>query len=329
MAPRATHTTTETIAQPTPLYEKTEFRHKFVWSRLFFYSLLHVAALYGLIFVWWRCSWYTILFAFILGWFSNLSITAGAHRLWSHKAYSARFPLRLFLALTGALAVQESVYNWCRGHRAHHKYTDTDADPHNAKRGFFFSHIGWLMMSEHPDVSEKKEQLDMSDLLSDPVVHFQHKYYNILVLVIGVLLPTAIPFLLWSESLWYAFIVAGVIRLALTYNITFSVNSVAHMWGNHPYDDRIDPAQNIAVSFFALGEGWHNYHHVFPFDYRTSEFPWKINPTTQFIDLMNFLGLAYNLKSVPSEVIKARAEKSGDGSIHKRNTDKLPQNHED
>lgn len=143
-----------------------------------------------------------------------------------------------------------------------------------------------------------------------------------MVLLVGVVMPTFLPVFLWGESAWYAFLTAGIIRLVLTYNITFSVNSVAHFWGHHPYDDRIDPAQNFLVSFFALGEGWHNYHHVFPFDYRTSEFPWKINPTTQFIDLMNFFGLAYDLKSVPKEVIKARAQKTGDGSIHTRNEDK-------
>lgn len=323
MAPRATQEgPAEPISEQYSLENKTGRKPQIYWSRVFFYALLHLLALYGLLFVTWRCRWYTLLFAFILGWLSNLSITAGAHRLWSHRAYTARLPLRIFLALVGTSAVQESIYDWSRAHRAHHKFTDTDADPHNAKRGFFFSHIGWLMMEEHPEVPEKKERLDSSDLLADPVVYYQHKYYNILVLLSCIVLPTLVPALLWGESAWYAFLVAGMLRLVLTYNITFSVNSVAHIWGAHPYDERIDPAQNTLVSFFALGEGWHNYHHVFPFDYRTSEFPWKINPTTMFIDLMNYFGLAYDLKSVTKDVIKSRAERTGDGSIYTRHADK-------
>lgn len=139
-----------------------------------------------------------------------------------------------------------------------------------------------------------------------------------MILVISFILPTLIPWYFWNESIWNAYIVSCITRLVLTLNITWCVNSVAHMWGTHPYDESIDPAQNVAVSFFALGEGWHNYHHVFPFDYRASEFRWLVNPTTQFIDLMYLVGQAYNLKYMTDESIKSKAAKAGDGSIHSR-----------
>lgn len=107
-------------------------------------------------------------------------------------------------------------------------------------------------------------------------------------------------------------------RLSLTLNLTFSVNSFAHMYGIKPYDESILPVENLFVSFVALGEGFHNYHHVFPFDYKTGEFGgWKgyqLNVTTAFIDFCAKLGLAYDRKVATAEMIKSRAQKTGDGS---------------
>lgn len=113
--------------------------------------------------------------AYFVAFFSGIGITAGVHRLWSHRAYKARLPLRIFLMLCQSLAFQNSIYEWTRDHRVHHKFTDTNADPHNSRRGFFFAHMGWLMCKKHPDVKEKGKQIDMSDLEADPVVMFQKK----------------------------------------------------------------------------------------------------------------------------------------------------------
>jgi stearoyl-CoA desaturase (delta-9 desaturase) len=107
---------------------------------------------------------------------SGLGITAGCHRLWAHKSYKAKLPLRLLLAFFQTVAFQNSIHEWSRDHRVHHKYSETHADPHNAKRGFFFAHMGWLMSKKHPAVKEKGAGIDMSDLDNDPVVSFQKKY---------------------------------------------------------------------------------------------------------------------------------------------------------
>lgn len=96
--------------------------------------------------------------------------------MWSHKAYKARLPLRIFLMILQTIAFQNSIYEWARDHRVHHKFTDTDADPHNASRGFFFSHMGWLLIRKHPEVKAKGKLIDMSDLEKDPVVMFQKKW---------------------------------------------------------------------------------------------------------------------------------------------------------
>lgn len=107
---------------------------------------------------------------------SALGITVGAHRLWSHRCYNARVPMRLLLALFQTMAFQNHIYEWVRDHRVHHKFCDTDADPHNSSRGFFFSHMGWLMIRKHADVSIKGRTVDMADLEADPIVMWQKKW---------------------------------------------------------------------------------------------------------------------------------------------------------
>lgn len=106
---------------------------------------------------------------------SGLGITAGAHRLWAHRSYKAKLPLRIILAVFNTIAFQDCALHWARDHRVHHKYSETDADPHNATRGFFFSHIGWLLCRKHPEVIAKGKQLDIADLEADPVLRFQRK----------------------------------------------------------------------------------------------------------------------------------------------------------
>jgi stearoyl-CoA desaturase (delta-9 desaturase) len=95
--------------------------------------------------------------------------------MWSHKAFKARWPLRLFLGFCQTLAGQTSIYEWCRDHRVHHKFADTDADPYNINRGFFFAHIGWMCLEKHPDVKSKGKVIDMSDLERDWIVRYQKK----------------------------------------------------------------------------------------------------------------------------------------------------------
>uniref|UniRef100_A0A6P7H9J3 Acyl-CoA desaturase 4-like n=1 Tax=Diabrotica virgifera virgifera TaxID=50390 RepID=A0A6P7H9J3_DIAVI len=106
---------------------------------------------------------------------SVVGITAGNHRLWAHRTYKAKLPLRIFLMLMQTTTIQNNIYVWARDHRLHHKYTDTAADPHNSNRGFFFSHVGWLLMKKNPEVKNKGKNIDMSDVAADPVVQFQIK----------------------------------------------------------------------------------------------------------------------------------------------------------
>ncbi|XP_074039157.1 acyl-CoA Delta-9 desaturase [Leptinotarsa decemlineata] len=305
----------EKIETASEINTKTEdFVPQIRWPDTIVQLFLHIGCLYGLFLCLVSAKFYTTLFAFLTVYITGFGITAGAHRLWSHRAYKAKWPLRLILVILFTVTGQRHVYAWALDHRVHHKYSETDADPHNAKRGFFFSHVGWLVLTPHPNVVEKRKSVDMSDLEADPIVMWQKKLYPPLFLIFNILLPVLIPVHYWNENLWISFWINFTMRFTITLNIAFFVNSVAHMWGQKPYDKNISPVENLAVSLAALGEGWHNYHHVFPWDYKTGELGNAYNPSTTFIDFFAKLGWAYELKSVSKNMILRRAEKTGDGS---------------
>lgn len=121
---------------------------------------------------------FTFLFSvsgFILFVLAEIGVTAGAHRLWAHRTYKAKLPLEILLMVMNSIAFQNTAIHWVRDHRLHHKYSDTDADPHNATRGFFYSHVGWLLVKKHSEVKKRGKDLDMSDVYNNPVLRFQKK----------------------------------------------------------------------------------------------------------------------------------------------------------
>ncbi|XP_031334530.1 acyl-CoA Delta(11) desaturase-like [Photinus pyralis] len=309
----------EKEGKPTPQYGETVKasgkENKVVWRNVILFTLLHISGLYGLYLCFFLRSWYTFFWATLIGLISGQGITAGAHRLWAHRTYKARLMLRITLMIAQTLALQTYIYEWVRDHRAHHKFTETDADPHNSNRGFFFSHIGWLMVKRHSEVKRKGKTIDMSDLEADPVVRFQRKYYIILVTVLCLFIPTFVPWYFWNEDIWVSWFTTTMFRLCVSLHITFMINSVAHIWGTKPYDKTSGAVENVPLAFLAHGEGWHNYHHVFPWDYKTGELGgYRLNTTTMLIDFFAKIGWAYDLKTVSIETIEKRAQRTGDGS---------------
>ncbi|XP_076239713.1 acyl-CoA Delta-9 desaturase-like [Calliopsis andreniformis] len=300
---------------------RPKYKWKIVWRNVIAFLYLHIGTLYATYLFCTEAKLATFIYSWIIGYVSALGTTAGAHRLWAHRAYKAKLPLRIFLMLLQTLAFQNCIYEWVKDHRVHHKYTDTDADPHNATRGFFFSHMGWLMVRKHPDVIKKGANVDLTDLKQDPVVMWQKRFYFVVMPFLSFVLPTLIPIYLWNETphcAWYA----TVYRYTLSLNGTWLVNSAAHIWGMKPYDKTIGPTENRLVSVLAIGEGWHNYHHVFPYDYKAAELGnYRLNFTTAFLDFCARWGLAYDLKVVPEDVVRKRATRTGDGSRYTAGND--------
>jgi len=262
-----------------------------------FVTLVHVMAVVGLLRVN-RCSNETLLWAFITWPISGIGITVGAHRLWSHRSYEACFAVRFVLMLCNSVASQGSIFHWARDHRVHHKYSETIADPHNATRGFFFAHMGWLFVKKDKAIIAAGNELDFSDLTEDPVVMFQKKLDPWFTMYMCYFFPAQVASYFWGENFWNAFFVAGALRYAIVLHFTWLVNSAAHLHGDHPYDGMSYPAENPFVSFATVGEGWHNWHHKYPFDYAASEFgiSSQFNPSKMIIDVLAAFGLVWGRK---------------------------------
>lgn len=237
--------------------------------------------------------------------FGGLSITAGYHRLWSHKTYEAHPILKTIFALGGAFSLQNSALHWSSDHRIHHRHVDdNDIDPYSAKRGFWYSHIGWMLREYQQH--RYSDYANCRDLQKDKVVMWQHKYYLPLVLATNFGIPIA--FGLIHGDLWGAIILIGFTRLVLNHHTTFFINSLAHTWGSQPYTEKNTARDNGILAFFTFGEGYHNFHHIFENDYRNGIYWWQFDPTKWLIKAGSWMGLTKKLRVVPQDKIeKARA----------------------
>ncbi|XP_075235442.1 acyl-CoA Delta-9 desaturase-like [Lycorma delicatula] len=304
------------VLEPIVIKEpEKEYKFKVSWRNVIIHSYLHIGGLYGLYLGLTQASWQTWAFLGLMHILKNWGVAAGAHRLWTHRSYKATFPLRILLTFFFILAFEGPLIDWVRYHRVHHKYQETNADPHDARRGFWFAHYGWLLQKRHPEVLAKGKSIDITDIKEDKIIMWQKKYYWPLVISFCLAMPTFVPWYFWGESLKVAWHFAVCFQYMVSMHVTFCINSFGHIWGKRPYEKDIYARENMGVSFFTLGEGWHNYHHVFPWDYKASEFGnYELNWTAAFITFMGKIGLAYDLKSVPLDLVKKRAVRTGDGT---------------
>ena len=207
------------------------------------------------------------------------------------------------------MAGQNCIYVWSREHRIHHKFSDTDGDPHNINRGAFFSHVGWLLRKKHPEILVKAKTLTFDDLDKNPVVQFQKKYYNWLFILTGPVFSVFVPWYFWDLPA----IIGLVVYVSRQLNVlhpTWFVNSAAHMFGDRPYSEKVRGRENlwVNIAIHFMGEGYHNYHHTYPYDYGASEDGSKLNMTKFLIDFWYKLGLAYDLRRADQSNVQNRRE---------------------
>ncbi|OLL24565.1 Acyl-CoA desaturase, partial [Neolecta irregularis DAH-3] len=242
----------------------------------------------------------TLIWSIIWYYCTGLGITAGYHRLWAHRSYSASLSLRIVLMLVASGAAQGSIRWWSAAHRNHHRFTDTEKDPYSMQKGFFHAHMGWIMMTPDP---KKKGRSDISDLDVDPLVKFQHRHFTPIMIFMGFILPCVVAGYGWGDFRG-GFFFAGILRLVVVHHATFCVNSLAHWIGDQPFDDRLTPRDHVLTAFATLGEGYHNFHHEFPIDYRNAIEWYQYDPTKWLIRLFHVLGLASGLRQFPSNEIQ-------------------------
>ncbi len=242
-------------------------------------------------------SWALIGLTALLIAFCLLSITTGYHRLYSHKTYNARPVVEWIMLFFGTLATEGSVLKWSHDHRLHHKHVDTDRDPYGTPKGFWHSHIIWMFKAPAP----WNEQL-VRDLNRNRLVQFQHRHYEILMLLTNGIAVGAVALIL--NDLVGALVISLLVRLFIVHHCTWFINSLAHMWGSKPYSTEQSAVNNFFLAFITAGEGYHNYHHTFASDYRNGVRWYQFDPAKYLIWFMSKIGLAKNLKQADRLTIK-------------------------
>lgn len=282
---------------PSPALTKP-LNHPVNYGTVVLFSLVTVGALLGLPtfayfhdYTWLDWTMFGVLYAV-----TGLGITVGYHRLIAHHSFSCSNWVKAALLIAGGWALENSVLKWGADHIRHHARCDQEEDPYNAKRGFWYSHCGWVFFND-PHVNGKYA----SRLRQDPVVLWQDRYYIPIVLS-GFVLPFIVGFLYngWVGGLG-CFLLAGVGRTFFVLNSTFCINSICHLWGKQPHTDADSSRDSWLVSLLTFGEGYHNFHHAHQRDYRNGPRWYNFDPSKWLIFGLALTGAAWDLCRIQPE----------------------------
>ena len=237
----------------------------------------------------------------------GLSITAGYHRLFSHRTHKAAWPMRLFYALFGAAAFQNSAIKWCSDHRRHHLKTDEEEDPYTVKKGFMWAHMGWVMVDQGEEIVEHVE-----DLQADKILAWQDRHIFLIGFLVGIVLPGAVGYLALGGMHGFlgGMIYGGFLRVVVVHHATFLINSAAHTWGTQPYSTANTSRDSPILSFFTFGEGYHNFHHTFQADYRNGHKWYHWDPSKWWIKAASWFGMTKDLHKIPKKSIESQKMKT-------------------
>jgi stearoyl-CoA desaturase (Delta-9 desaturase) len=247
-------------------------------------------------------DWTHLLVFFVMYFATGLGVTIGFHRYFTHQSFKTPRAMQFILGVLGSMAMQGPVLEWVATHRQHHQHSDEDHDPHTPHghgdsvlgvlRGMWHAHMGWLFAPQSRELGRY-----VKDLKRDPLVRFVSRMFPVWVML-GLLIPAVLGLVLtgtWMGAL-LGFIWGGLVRIFIVHHITWSVNSVCHIWGTRPFRTHDESRDNAIVGMLALGEGWHNSHHAFPTSARHGLGWWKIDVSYLVIRAMGLLGLASEIR---------------------------------
>lgn len=285
------------------------------WGVLFF-VLAPFAALIFAIWMAWGRGVYALDVGQLVFWhvLTGLGVTVGFHRLFTHASFKTVWPVKAGLGILGSMTVQGNLFKWCAVHMKHHSHSDKEDDPHSPHaygkgfwavwKGFWHSHVGWLFSHEMP-VSEEKRLIER--LRKDPLLVWIDRLF-LLWVILGLLIPALIGGLIigtW-EGAFRGFLWGGLIRIGTVHHITWSVNSVCHIWGRQDFRTRDESRNNWLFGLLGMGEGFHNNHHAFPSSPRHGLFWWQVDLSYWIIKILICLRLAKNPKPPTAKQLEGR-----------------------
>jgi stearoyl-CoA desaturase (delta-9 desaturase) len=265
--------------------DSREQKHPIDWFNVIFIGAVHLFALLGAV----TFSWKALAVAAALWWITgSLGIGLGFHRLLTHQGFHARLWVRRFLTTCGTLAVQGGPIAWVAGHRLHHAHSDRELDPHNSRRGFWWSHVGWIVRRDPKTGDFENYRQYARDLVADRYILFLDRTYVLLQVALGLLL-------LWLGG--WSFVVWGIfVRLVVSWHCTWLVNSAAHMFGYQTYESRDESRNCWWVALLSFGEGWHNNHHAFPRSARHGLRWWELDMNYLALRMLKAMGLVWDVR---------------------------------
>ena len=261
-------------------------------------------------------EWISFFCFYLIG---EIGAEAGHHRYFSHRAFEANRPLKIFLAIAASVSGKGSIFEFAAVHRKHHKYTDRENDPHSPHlsgtrprqrvRGFLHAYYGWIYRTS----MNPAEHARVLDLLKDEdLVKFANRRMYYVWLLVGVLLPGILA-LAWYgdfDSALRGCLISGLVRLFFQQHTAFLINSICHIWGDRPFQTSDRSTNNTLLAFLTLGVGWHNNHHAFPYTAYNSFHWWQIDVAGWFIRTCELVGLASNCQFPTQAQINAKKAKS-------------------
>ena len=274
------------------------------WLRVVPFVALHLACV-AVVFV--GFSWFAFWTAVALYAIRMFAITGFYHRYFSHKSFRTSRPMQFVFAVFGAASVQRGPLWWAAHHRHHHRHADTEHDIHSPRHGFWRSHMGWFLTPR----SFATDTDSIKDLTRFPELRALDRF-DILVpillavglFVLGSWLGKNHPSLgtTGPQLLVWGFFISTVVL----FHVTVTINSLAHRWGSRRYATNDDSRNNWLLALLTFGEGWHNNHHHFPGSARQGFHWWEYDVTYYTLRAMSWVGLVWDIKTVPASMRTAR-----------------------
>ena len=259
---------------------------EYEWLQAFPFILMHLAPFAAF---WIGTKWQDWVVCVALYWIRMFAVTGVYHRYFAHRTYKTSRVFQFLLAFLAQTSSQKGALWWGAHHRNHHRLSDLDGDPHDSRRGFWFSHLGWLFYK-----TAETDYARIKDMAKYPELVVLNKLWAVPPLLLGAAV--------WSLWGWSGLCIGFCLSTALLWHGTFTINSLSHMLGSQRYDAKDTSRNNWVLALITMGEGWHNNHHYCMTTVRQGFYWWEIDATYYVLRVLSWVGLVWDLKPPPARV---------------------------